>query len=108
MPVLWTCWGRGWTRGATPASVASTVLRGLSGGGTILLPDSDIAATPGSWRATLGALPQVLDPRRAPGPAVPTAAGLAAARAAPWPIPGVGQPPGPPRSTMACGPADAL
>jgi peptidoglycan/xylan/chitin deacetylase (PgdA/CDA1 family) len=67
MPVLWTCWGRDWTRGATPASVASTVLRGLSGGGTILLHDSDIAPTPGSWRSTLDALPQVLDHCRAHG-----------------------------------------
>jgi peptidoglycan-N-acetylglucosamine deacetylase len=40
-PVLWTCWGRDWTRRATPASVASTVIRGLSGGGTILLHDSE-------------------------------------------------------------------
>jgi peptidoglycan-N-acetylglucosamine deacetylase len=67
MPVLWTCWGRDWTPGATPASVASTVLRGLSGGGTILLHDSDIAATPGSWGSTLDALPQVLDHCRAHG-----------------------------------------
>jgi hypothetical protein len=50
--------------------VASTVLRSLSGGGTILLHDSDIAASPGSWRATVGALPQVLDHCRAQGLAV--------------------------------------
>jgi hypothetical protein len=35
--------------------------RGLRGGGTILLHDSDVAAVPGSWRSALGALPQVLD-----------------------------------------------
>ena len=52
-PVLWTCWGRTWTPQATSASVASTVLRGLAGGGTILLHDSDVASAPGSWRATL-------------------------------------------------------
>ena len=69
-PVLWTCWGRDWTRRATPASVASTVIRGLSGGGTILLHDSDVAAAPGSWRATVGALPRVLDHCRAHGLAV--------------------------------------
>ena len=69
-PVLWTCWGRDWTRRATPASVASTVIRGLSGGGTILLHDSDVAAAPGSWRATVGALPWVLDHCRAHGLAV--------------------------------------
>jgi peptidoglycan/xylan/chitin deacetylase (PgdA/CDA1 family) len=95
-PVLWTCWGRDWTPQATPASVASTVLRGLSGGGTILLHDSDIAATPGSWRATLGALPQVLDHCRANGLAVGPLADHRDGES------------GRCRSTMACGPADAL
>ena len=66
-PVLWTCWGRDWSRRATSASVASTVLRGLAGGGTILLHDSDVAAPPGSWRATLGALPRILEHCRATG-----------------------------------------
>ncbi|MBV9922668.1 MAG: polysaccharide deacetylase family protein, partial [Pseudonocardia sp.] len=56
-PVLWTCWGFDWSRRATPASVAARVLRGLIGGGTILLHDSDVAATPDSWRVTVGALP---------------------------------------------------
>jgi peptidoglycan-N-acetylglucosamine deacetylase len=60
-PVLWTCWGFDWTRRATPTSVAATVVRGLAGGGTILLHDSDVAAAPGSWRSTLGALPHMLD-----------------------------------------------
>lgn len=69
-PVLWTCWGWDWTRRATPASVSATVLRGLSGGGTVLLHDSDVGAAPGSWRATLGALPWVLDHCRARGWAV--------------------------------------
>jgi peptidoglycan-N-acetylglucosamine deacetylase len=69
-PVLWTCWGFDWTRKATPTSVATTVLRGLTGGGTILLHDSDVAAAPGSWRATLGALPSILDYCRAHGLAV--------------------------------------
>jgi peptidoglycan-N-acetylglucosamine deacetylase len=59
-PVLWTCWGFDWTRRATPSSVADTVRRGLRGGGTVLLHDSDVEATPGSWRSTLGALPNVL------------------------------------------------
>jgi peptidoglycan/xylan/chitin deacetylase (PgdA/CDA1 family) len=59
-PVLWTCWGFDWTSRATPRSVAETVTRGLRGGGTVLLHDSDIAASVGSWRSTLGALPVVL------------------------------------------------
>jgi peptidoglycan/xylan/chitin deacetylase (PgdA/CDA1 family) len=60
-PMLWTRWGFDWTRRATPTSVATTVQRSLSGGGTILLHDSDIAAALGSWRSTLGALPLLLD-----------------------------------------------
>ncbi len=68
--MLWTCWGYDWTQRATPGSVATTVLRSLTGGGTVLLHDSDVAAAPGSWRATLGALPWVLDQCRARGLAV--------------------------------------
>ncbi|WP_410812875.1 polysaccharide deacetylase family protein [Micromonospora sp. 067-2] len=59
-PVLWTCWGRDWTRTATPTSIFRTVRRGLSGGGTILLHDSDHAAASGCWEAMLGALPSIL------------------------------------------------
>jgi peptidoglycan/xylan/chitin deacetylase (PgdA/CDA1 family) len=60
-PVLWTCWGMDWTRGATPRSVTATVRRRLRGGGTILLHDSDVEASVGSWRSALGAVPDVLD-----------------------------------------------
>ncbi|TWH69872.1 polysaccharide deacetylase family protein [Micromonospora olivasterospora] len=59
-PVLWTCWGRDWTARATPESVFRAVTRGLAGGGTVLLHDSDYAAAPGAWRAGLAALPRVL------------------------------------------------
>jgi peptidoglycan-N-acetylglucosamine deacetylase len=59
--VLWTAWGRDWTRRATPASVLATVTRGLDGGGTVLLHDSDVTAAPDSWRSALGALPGLLD-----------------------------------------------
>ncbi|MBU2667997.1 polysaccharide deacetylase family protein [Actinoplanes bogorensis] len=59
-PVLWTCWGRDWTAGATPDSVFRAVRRGLRGGGTILLHDSDHAAASRAWEATLGALPAIL------------------------------------------------
>jgi peptidoglycan-N-acetylglucosamine deacetylase len=60
-PVLWTCWGRDWTRTATPASVLATLRTGLDGGGTILLHDSDCASAPGAWRSSLAALPYLLD-----------------------------------------------
>ncbi|MFD0822168.1 polysaccharide deacetylase family protein, partial [Micromonospora zhanjiangensis] len=63
--VLWTTWGADWRSGATPGSVLRTVRRDLAGGGTVLLHDSDCTSAPGSWRATLGALPALLDHARA-------------------------------------------
>jgi peptidoglycan/xylan/chitin deacetylase (PgdA/CDA1 family) len=58
--VLWTCWGWDWSSKSTPDSVLRTVRKSLSGGGTILLHDSDVAAAVGAWRSTLGALPRLL------------------------------------------------
>jgi peptidoglycan/xylan/chitin deacetylase (PgdA/CDA1 family) len=60
-PVLWTAWGREWVPGSTPDMVYATLTRDLSGGGTVLLHDSDCTSPPGSWRAALGALPMLLD-----------------------------------------------
>lgn len=69
-PVLWSAWGRDWERSATPESVLATVLRGLRGGGTVLLHDSDGQSAPGSWRTTLAALPPLVAACRAAGLAV--------------------------------------
>jgi peptidoglycan/xylan/chitin deacetylase (PgdA/CDA1 family) len=66
-PVLWTAWGEDWTTRATPESVYRTVAADLSGGGTILLHDSDVTSAPGSWRATLGTLPRLVDACREQG-----------------------------------------
>jgi peptidoglycan/xylan/chitin deacetylase (PgdA/CDA1 family) len=66
-PVLWTAWGEDWTEHATPESVYRTVLADLSGGATILLHDSDVTSVPGSWRATLGALPRLVEACRERG-----------------------------------------
>ncbi|MFI1164373.1 polysaccharide deacetylase family protein [Streptomyces sp. NPDC020801] len=66
-PVLWTAWGRDWTAQATPASVRATVGADLRGGGTVLLHDSDHAASPGCWRAALGALPGLVTTWREAG-----------------------------------------
>jgi peptidoglycan/xylan/chitin deacetylase (PgdA/CDA1 family) len=66
-PTLWTAWGEDWRARATPDSVHRTVTRDLSGGGTILLHDSDCTSAPGSWRITLAALPGVLDTCEAHG-----------------------------------------
>jgi peptidoglycan/xylan/chitin deacetylase (PgdA/CDA1 family) len=60
-PVLWSCWGREWTPGATSLSVLDTLLGDLDGGATVLLHDSDCTSPAGSWRAGLGALPSLLD-----------------------------------------------
>lgn len=58
--VLWARWGRDWEARATPHSVANEI--GLPGiGDILLLHDSDRYAAPGSWRATLGALPLILE-----------------------------------------------
>jgi peptidoglycan/xylan/chitin deacetylase (PgdA/CDA1 family) len=59
-PVLWTAWGRDWEERATGASVMRLVTSQLRGGGTILLHDSDCTSSPNSWRATLAALPGIL------------------------------------------------
>ncbi len=59
-PVLWSAWGRDWSADATPRSVLATVRRDLRGGATVLLHDSDRAAAPGCWRATLAALPALV------------------------------------------------
>jgi peptidoglycan/xylan/chitin deacetylase (PgdA/CDA1 family) len=60
-PVLWTAWGRDWEARATPVSILRTVTRRLSGGGTVLLHDTDCTSAPDSWRRTLVALPWILD-----------------------------------------------
>ena len=59
--VLWTTWGRDWRREATAESVTADVLRRYVDGGTVLLHDSDCESYPGSWKATLGALPRLAD-----------------------------------------------
>jgi peptidoglycan-N-acetylglucosamine deacetylase len=60
-PVLWSAWGRDWTPEATPESVFTELARDVGPGVTVLLHDSDCASAPGSWRATLGALPMLAD-----------------------------------------------
>ncbi len=60
-PVLWSCWGREWTPGATAQAVFATLRTGLRGGATVLLHDSDCTSPAGSAQAALGALPLLLD-----------------------------------------------
>jgi peptidoglycan/xylan/chitin deacetylase (PgdA/CDA1 family) len=66
-PLLWSKWGRDWTRSATPASVSRLATRDLADGDVILLHDADHYSVSGSWRATLGALPAILEAGQATG-----------------------------------------
>ena len=59
-PLLWSRWGRDWTRRATATSVAATVADGVRGSDVLLLHDADDYSAPDCWRATVGALPRVL------------------------------------------------
>jgi peptidoglycan/xylan/chitin deacetylase (PgdA/CDA1 family) len=63
--VLWSAWGRDWTRRATPHSITRVVTGQVRPGGTVLLHDSDRTSAPDSWRSTLGATRLLLDIWRA-------------------------------------------
>jgi peptidoglycan/xylan/chitin deacetylase (PgdA/CDA1 family) len=60
-PVLWSRWGRDWTRRATATSIAATVADAVCDGDVLLLHDADDYSAPDSWRRTAAALPRVLD-----------------------------------------------
>lgn len=60
-PLLWSRWGRDWRASATPAQIARDVTRDLGERDVLLLHDADDYSEPGSWRATVAALPTVLD-----------------------------------------------
>jgi peptidoglycan/xylan/chitin deacetylase (PgdA/CDA1 family) len=60
-PLLWSTWGRDWTRRATPQSVATLATRNLRRGDVVLLHDADHYSVDGSWRVTAGALPAILE-----------------------------------------------
>jgi peptidoglycan/xylan/chitin deacetylase (PgdA/CDA1 family) len=69
-PVLWTTWGRDWRVDATPGSIVDDVSSTLVPGATVLLHDSDCTSAPGSWKATLAALPLLAELWSAAGLAV--------------------------------------
>jgi len=60
-PVLWSRWGRDWSRRASAASIARRAGVGLSPGDVVLLHDADYYSAPGSWVRTAAALPAILD-----------------------------------------------
>lgn len=57
--ILWTTWGQDWRPDATGATVAANVARTFVPGATVLLHDSDVTSSPGSWQATLDSLPDL-------------------------------------------------
>lgn len=60
-PVLWSKWGRDWTRRATEATIARNAVGGLVRGDIVLLHDADHYSATDSWRNTVAALPRVLE-----------------------------------------------
>lgn len=60
-PMLWSKWGRDWTRSATAQSIARRATDGLAAGDVLLLHDSDHYSVSGSWRNTVAALPYVFE-----------------------------------------------
>lgn len=60
-PLLWSRWGKDWRARATPEQIARDVTRSLRARDVLLLHDADDYSDPGSWRATVAALPAVLD-----------------------------------------------
>jgi peptidoglycan/xylan/chitin deacetylase (PgdA/CDA1 family) len=59
-PVLWSRWGRDWTRRATGASIAAKIGQPVDGD-VLLLHDADDYSARESWRRTAAALPRVID-----------------------------------------------
>ncbi len=59
-PLLWSRWAHDWRGSATAQSIASEVTEDLRGGDVLLLHDADHYSARESWRATAGALPEVL------------------------------------------------
>lgn len=59
-PVLWSRWGRDWTRRATAESISRCASTGIEAGDIVLLHDADYYSAPGSWVRTAAALPMIL------------------------------------------------
>jgi peptidoglycan/xylan/chitin deacetylase (PgdA/CDA1 family) len=60
-PVLWSLWGRDWTRGASPESIVAKATAGAGPGDVLLLHDADYYSAGGSWTRTVAALPVILE-----------------------------------------------
>jgi peptidoglycan/xylan/chitin deacetylase (PgdA/CDA1 family) len=59
-PVLWSRWGRDWSRRATADSIARRASSDVEAGDVVLLHDADYYSARGSWVRTAAALPLIL------------------------------------------------
>jgi peptidoglycan/xylan/chitin deacetylase (PgdA/CDA1 family) len=60
-PVLWSLWGRDWTKRATPSSIARRATAAARPGDILLLHDADYYSARDSWVRTVAALPTILE-----------------------------------------------
>lgn len=60
-PVLWSQWGRDWSRRETPDSIARRSTASARAGDILLLHDADFYSAPDSWVRTVAALPIILE-----------------------------------------------
>jgi peptidoglycan/xylan/chitin deacetylase (PgdA/CDA1 family) len=60
-PLLWSRWGRDWSTRESAQTITARLTRNLTAGDVLLLHDADWYSDPGSWRATVAALPRVLE-----------------------------------------------
>jgi peptidoglycan/xylan/chitin deacetylase (PgdA/CDA1 family) len=60
-PVLWSQWGRDWTRRATAASITRKATDRVRPGDIVLLHDADFYSARNSWERTASALPRILE-----------------------------------------------
>ena len=60
-PVLWSQWGKDWSRRATAGSIAKRCTASARAGDIVLLHDADYYSAPGSWLRTVAALPIILE-----------------------------------------------
>jgi peptidoglycan/xylan/chitin deacetylase (PgdA/CDA1 family) len=60
-PLLWSRWGRDWSRGQAPEEITARATRELTAGDVILLHDADWYSAPGCHRSTAAATPLILE-----------------------------------------------
>lgn len=60
-PLLWSRWGRDWSRRSSADSIARRTTSAVRGGDIVLLHDADYYSAPGSWARTAAALPIILE-----------------------------------------------